>query len=304
MGFTDLFRKSQLRPFPVPQTKMISVGQVRQKGDLFRPWGAAQSSLSDYNLQSHPRSSDRKTINSVPEPRHPGNRIHSEQLRPTEFVEDVVETWEPFFPYHTCATWGFQHPSRWSQFAPVKFLYAVYMLSSYQHHLLLGYCWVCNGAMGTLDSRLFLTESFNFCVFRLPRSGKRCVHFLTEFGKHMCFSNVARDFWRGGVLSFLAGVKEGGLSHRWCSRASVFSFRMVVAFSAFPHLRHSVHGLCTPFHDLLVQRKMICCGCIQCLVWSLLSANVLDLGLQHESSDMFSIKMWLTQFLAQLNFYN
>lgn len=60
----------------------------------------------------------------------------------------------------------------------------------------------------------------------------------------------------------------------------------------------------TLFQDLDVQRKMICCGCIQCLVWSLLSENTFALGLQHESSDMLSIKMWLTQFLAQLNFDN
>lgn len=60
----------------------------------------------------------------------------------------------------------------------------------------------------------------------------------------------------------------------------------------------------TLFQDLDVQRKMICCGCIQCLVWSLLSENPFALGLQHESSDMLSIKMWLTQFLAQLNFDN
>lgn len=51
-------------------------------------------------------------------------------------------------------------------------------------------------------------------------------------------------------------------------------------------------------------KEMICCDCSQCLVWSLLSENTLALGLLHESSDMLSIKMWLTRFLAQLNFYN
>lgn len=60
----------------------------------------------------------------------------------------------------------------------------------------------------------------------------------------------------------------------------------------------------TLFQDLDVQRKMICCGYIQCLVWNLLSENTLALGLQHESSDMLSTKMRLTQFLAQLNFDN
>lgn len=118
---------------------------------------------------------------------------------------------------------------------------------------------------------------------------RRYVHFLSEFGKCMCFSNMARALWRGDVLSFLAGVKKAGLSHWY--------------FSLF-HTFHSVYGLCTPFQDLVAQRKMICCGCIQCLVWSLLCENMLALGLQHESSDVLSIKMWLTRFLAQMNFYN
>lgn len=108
-------------------------------------------------------------------------------------------------------------------------------------------------------------------------------------------------------MNFLAGVKEAGLSHWWCSRASIFSFVRVVLFSS----SHTYAAVCmvfyTLFQDLDVQRKMICCGCIQCLVWNLLSENTLALGLQHESSDMLgikSIKMWLTQFLAPLNFDN
>lgn len=131
-----------------------------------------------------------------------------------------------------------------------------------------------------------------------------CARFLTEFGKYTFFSSMASDFWRWSVLIFLAGVKEAGLSDHWCSRASIFSFGTVVAFSAFLHLRHSVHGLCTPFQGLVVQRKMICCGCIQCLVWCLRSENMPALGMQHKPSDMLSIKMWLMRFLTQLNFYN
>lgn len=144
-----------------------------------------------------------------------------------------------------------------------KFVCAVHKPSSYQQHLLLSYCGVCNGAIGTWDPRLFLTESFDLCCQGLERG---CAHLLTEFGKCRYFSNMARDFWRGHVLNFLAGVKEAGLSHRWCSRASIFSFVRVVLFSSSHTYAtvgivflHSVSGS-------RCAKKMICCGCIQCLV--------------------------------------
>jgi len=67
-----------------------------------------------------------------------------------------------------------------------------------------------------------------------------------------------------------------------------------------PECARSLHptsgSSCAKEGDLLWLRSV--------LVWSLLSENALALGLQCESSDMLSIKMWLTRFLAQKNFYN
>lgn len=71
-----------------------------------------------------------------------------------------------------------------------------------------------------------------------------------------------------------------------------------------------MHGLCTPVQDLAVHRvvhagwRATCCGCMQCLVRSLLSENAPASGLQQETSDVLIIKMWLTRFPARLNVYS
>lgn len=210
---------------------------VKQRGEVFLPWGAAVWVIIIYKV-IHIFLRDKQITLSL-NPRQPVNSIHSEWLRPT--------LWKLWWRHRNLSSPPTHELSnilhsegnslQW------KFLCAVHTASSYQQHLLLSYCGVCNGAIESWDPRLFLTESFDLCCQDLERG---CVRFLTEFGKCRYFSNMARDFWRGRVLNFLAGVKEAGLSHRWCSRASIFSFVRAVLFSS----SHTYAAVCMVFYTV------------------------------------------------------
>lgn len=184
-------------------------------------------------------------------PRHPSNRIHSEHLRPTVICRGCGEQ------LSSPPT----HKSQEVSNALLRLICLSEIVSTWYIHWVLTRnicCWAvvdlrhhrnpelqiipheiipfpC-GARSALSKRIWEVAVFQYCgQWCLQR---RCPELLGKAGRSRSESPPEQQ-------SFPVSIRGGACIFCSCT------------------LRPLVRGLCTPSQDLVVQRKMICCGCIQ-----------------------------------------